>query len=1002
MTALRIPDFKITLAFCLPALLALKLAAQTGDWRAEAAAAQRALQASERAALPLARYVRQWRHEAETTGRSLLTGKQQAEWARLMAALNRNLQRLIAFSDDYERARKLPLRDFAKWNGSSNAEEARLDQLRLLVQLVACDRASYALAESLRSAAGNAATIINRLNEGNRSFGLQYGLFEKMNADFFDGARRRRTRSRYVQIDKQRDFLETIKSLEPEVHETAQQLLGDPLLQQIAGQSEISVLWENSITALAAAGAPAQDLMARTFHNGSQFFGNLIGTNLFRLADLLGVGESRGHDLPALHRYYPHPQGAALGVHPAQTAEMEGALQAGDVLFEKTRFAITDKLIPGYFGHVAIYLQSYAALAALGVFETEEMRAATNGMPAHEIAARVEGYAAEMAAIPEQEEWLKLAIMRRRLRARSFNGAALNPLLFEALYRLKHKQENVLEALRDGQTIAAHAGGVTLNRFAHFLYVDDYAAMRLKRTAGDSAHQENLARFLALALLQYGKPYDFRFDVNTLDAIVCSELIYQSFVDLEFATGKSLSSYTIAPDQVAQQAGYPTTLGTLAVNPPFELLQWYAEAAPLFPAARIDDKAATGAGEKAAAQADTLAQRAFMAMVREEFGGLKLLSAPQREQWKAWQERARQARAARRDTLRKTPAPPALATADTLARAEERRLQNLFITVDDTERRFSAPRSAAAASAFMRPAKAEEPPAAMAQQQERAAALAEVFQRWQEGPAYRLNYDELYSGAEKFFLGVFRGGGVMEDDGFGRGLDLQLAGNNEPPRRALLYLQYYAFLPFHLQVFDNSGKMTKRWQGGAALASIRRSYLQGDYVRMQALAWQSTAYASSFTPFAMEAGGDKGPLSALLKLATIGNGNDRRGLYFGEFAALTLAPYETRQSRSAFSLLDFKYGAKAQITMGKFRAYGRGALGVRLGKLGERKKQAAQAEFPEIREWAWGLELFGSSLYRPARHRLELAVSEDGARFIGGEIMKDRQVRISYSWLLSE
>ena len=242
----------------------------------------------------------------------------------------------------------------------------------------------------------------------------------------------------------------------------------------------------------------------------------------------------------------------------------------------------------------------------------------------------------------------------------------------------------------------------------------------------------------------------------------------------------------------------------------------------------------------------------------------------------------------------------------------------------------------------------------------------------------------------------------MDDRGFGRGFGLRLAGNNEAPQRAVRYVQYYSFLPLELQIFDNSGTVTQRWQGGAGLASIRRSYFHGDEIHMNALAWRSTAYASSFIPFAMAAGGDKGPLSAALKLMTIGNGDFQRGLYFGEFAAAQLAPYETRQGKSAFTILNLSYGGKLQMVLGRLHAYGRGALGVRLGNYGERENQSVQAAFPQIRDWAFGVELFGASLYRPAIHRLEFSVSEDGARFLSGRIVPDRQARLAYSWLLSK
>jgi hypothetical protein len=449
-------------------------------------------------------------------------------------------------------------------------------------------------------------------------------------------------------------------------------LLHDPTLQKIASETDVSALFASSAAALGAIVGFAVHLTIRTSHNVSQFFGNFVGTNIFRVADFLGIGESRGHALPAFYRYYPHPAGAPQGVHPEKVVAMARGLQAGDVLFEKTRFAITDKLIPGYFGHVAIYLESYERLRELGVFNTTVMKQATNGMSQETIESHVVAYEAEIATIPEKEEWLRLAIMRRRTYAKTYNGRPLNTLLFEALYRLKHERENVLEALRDGQTIAAYEGGVTVNRFEHFLYIDDFAAIRLQGETGSEQYRENLARFLALGLLQYGKPYDFKFDVNTLDAIVCSELIYQSFVDIDFSTGKSLGSYTISPDQVAQMAGIQTVLDTLHLEPPFELLQWYAEAMPLYPSTVSDSTARPPA-------VDSLIVRALMAMVREAAGGMELLSTGERKRFEAFQEHAKREREKESERLRHLPAADTTMTKAEIDRENERRLQNFYI-----------------------------------------------------------------------------------------------------------------------------------------------------------------------------------------------------------------------------------------------------------------------------------------------------------------------------------
>ena len=57
-----------------------------------------------------------------------------------------------------------------------------------------------------------------------------------------------------------------------------------------------------------------------------------------------------------------------------------------------------------------------------------------------------------------------------------------------------------------------------------------------------------------MAFRQIGKKYDFNFDVNTTDKIVCSELAYVSFPSIDWPTEKMLGKYAISPDNVAQMA----------------------------------------------------------------------------------------------------------------------------------------------------------------------------------------------------------------------------------------------------------------------------------------------------------------------------------------------------------------------------------------------------------------------------------------------------------------
>ena len=49
--------------------------------------------------------------------------------------------------------------------------------------------------------------------------------------------------------------------------------------------------------------------------------------------------------------------------------DVSGSLKAGDILLEKTPFRLTDKLIPGYWGHAAVWVGSEAELKELGIWD---------------------------------------------------------------------------------------------------------------------------------------------------------------------------------------------------------------------------------------------------------------------------------------------------------------------------------------------------------------------------------------------------------------------------------------------------------------------------------------------------------------------------------------------------------------------------------------------------------------------------------------------------------
>lgn len=196
--------------------------------------------------------------------------------------------------------------------------------------------------------------------------------------------------------------------------------------------------------------------------------------------------------------------GNTMGLYESRKGKMYGDAEARrkiqsvlkplDILLEKTPFRLTDKLIPGHFGHVAIWTGTKSELIDAGVWENEV----------------VQRYAAALSTQSNPDS---------------------------------RDEQQIIEALRNG---------VQLNTLEHFLNVDDFVILR---PVFDQESNDELTReALIMAFRQLGKQYDFNFDVNTTDKIVCSELAYVAFPSIDWPTEKTLGRHSISPDNVAQLA----------------------------------------------------------------------------------------------------------------------------------------------------------------------------------------------------------------------------------------------------------------------------------------------------------------------------------------------------------------------------------------------------------------------------------------------------------------
>ena len=231
----------------------------------------------------------------------------------------------------------------------------------------------------------------------------------------------------------------------------------------------------------------------------------LSGANVFKEIVILPVKAAKsvvglsGHGLARIKFRASQTVGNTMGVvrwrdgklknDEAVLKALQAQLQPGDILLEKTPFTLTDKSIPGHFGHAAIYTGTAEQLRVLSA-----------------------------ASLPQKN----LLLVQKNL----------------ANIETGHV---VVEALRDG---------VQLDTLQAFMNVDDVAILRPKYLSVEARLDA-----VNLALGNLGKQYDFNFDVNTTETIVCSELVYIVYPQIDFVTKRVLGSFAITPDDIALQAG---------------------------------------------------------------------------------------------------------------------------------------------------------------------------------------------------------------------------------------------------------------------------------------------------------------------------------------------------------------------------------------------------------------------------------------------------------------
>tara|TARA_R110002072_G_scaffold64203_2_gene159176 strand:+ start:14894 stop:16399 length:1506 start_codon:yes stop_codon:yes gene_type:complete len=124
----------------------------------------------------------------------------------------------------------------------------------------------------------------------------------------------------------------------------------------------------------------------------------------------------------------------------------------------------------------------------------------------------------------------------------------------------------VKKEIRLGKNILeTDRSGTHLKSLEDFMNVDEFAILRFKKGI---IKEEQVKIIYKVAVSQLGKKYDFNFDVETTDRLVCSELLYQSFGKINWPTEKYLGRTTISPDNVGSLILYN--------NSPLEMVYYIA------------------------------------------------------------------------------------------------------------------------------------------------------------------------------------------------------------------------------------------------------------------------------------------------------------------------------------------------------------------------------------------------------------------------------------------
>jgi len=355
-----------------------------------------------------------------------------------------------------------------------------------------------------------------RINSGpaNKDNSYEMNLFDKVSLSLYSPERRRNCLNNINGLSMyEADIYSLLSSNDPSLRTLVKMITSSDAIDEITGETYLSRNAHVVLNKTKLFTAKVKSFFAGLFEKASRHFGNTAGDIKFGETSIKGKTREK------------------------VLKELDDILQPGDILLDKVEVALTDKLIPGYFGHAAIWLGTPSQLKKLDYWKSTDKK--------------------NSSTYPDSSQFM----FYEDLMTSGVTQTSRHKNSIPANWKKKISSgHTVIEALRTG---------VQLNSLDHFLDIDQILVVRAKKKYVSYRIEKLQNQLLARGVVHLGKKYDFNFDLNSPQKIFCSELVYLMYSDIiPWFTMLDYSQKRVDPIDIANLSGRE-------LHKPFEIIYYF-------------------------------------------------------------------------------------------------------------------------------------------------------------------------------------------------------------------------------------------------------------------------------------------------------------------------------------------------------------------------------------------------------------------------------------------